>query len=400
MSEDGTASRRATLPERDPGERHRRRAELRVSSSSRRVARVDDDRLDRRDVGRPRRARRAARRSAGRSPARPRPPRRRVLARAIAARRWNELRVATATRSESSTTPITLPVGERTGKWRIPRSSMSSSTSLPMRSAATVYAGALITCAIGPPRSAPAATTRVRRSRSVMIPSVPSPTSTTTRRRAAVGHHAAPPRGSSCRGAHSTSGRRISSVDRPLRRVDGAAPSRSPVAERLEQRARDVAQPGGPREQRSRHLGADPVAERVLGRDRREAGRQARQHRARGRTARPVPSRSSTRPSWTISTAPRAHDPHVLDRARALLEDLRARRVELDLRRVRHALEVGGLERVEGRMRREEVGDVLQRRRDISLLDSARRREDTREQLESGSLEGGRRGLRRNGDEA
>ena len=61
-----------------------------------------------------------------------------VAARAIAARRWNELRVATATRSESSTTPITSPVAETTGKWRIPRSSMSSSTSPPRRSAVTV----------------------------------------------------------------------------------------------------------------------------------------------------------------------------------------------------------------------------------------------------------------------
>ena len=61
-----------------------------------------------------------------------------VVARAIAERRWNELRVATATRSESSTTPTTRPAAETTGKWRIPRSSMSRITSLPMRSAATV----------------------------------------------------------------------------------------------------------------------------------------------------------------------------------------------------------------------------------------------------------------------
>ncbi len=75
---------------------------------------------------------------AGRSPAAAAATSSTVPARAIAARRWNELRVATATRSESSTTPTTRPVGETTGKWWIPRSSMSSRTSLPRRSAATV----------------------------------------------------------------------------------------------------------------------------------------------------------------------------------------------------------------------------------------------------------------------
>ena len=75
---------------------------------------------------------------AGRRPAQAAATSSTVFARAIDERRWNELRVATATRSESSTTPTTRPVAERTGKWRIPRSSMSSSTSLPMRSAVTV----------------------------------------------------------------------------------------------------------------------------------------------------------------------------------------------------------------------------------------------------------------------
>ena len=49
---------------------------------------------------------------AGRSPAAAAATSSTVAARAIAARRWNELRVATATRSESSTTPTTRPVGE------------------------------------------------------------------------------------------------------------------------------------------------------------------------------------------------------------------------------------------------------------------------------------------------
>ena len=58
----------------------------------------------------------------------------------------------------------------------------------------------------------------------------------------------------------------------------------------------------------------------------------------------------------------------MLDRPGPLMEDLRARGVELDLGRIGHALDVGGVERVERRVGREEVGDVLQRSRYISFL--------------------------------
>ena len=61
-----------------------------------------------------------------------------------------------------------------------------------------------------------------------------------------------------------------------------------------------------------------------------------------------------------------AHNPHVLDRTRTLLEDLRGRRMELDLRRLGHTFDVGEVERVERRMEREELSDVLQRARYIS----------------------------------
>ncbi len=61
----------------------------------------------------------------------------------------------------------------------MPWSSISSSASVPGRSAATVHAGALITSDSGVSGPAPAATTRVRMSRSVTMPSV-SPRSTTT----------------------------------------------------------------------------------------------------------------------------------------------------------------------------------------------------------------------------
>ena len=85
----------------------------------------------------------------------------------------------TATRSWSVTTPSSVPVGDRTGKWRTLRSSISSSTSPPSRSAPTVYAGALMAADTGASTDMPPATTRVRRSRSVRIPSPPSPSSMT-----------------------------------------------------------------------------------------------------------------------------------------------------------------------------------------------------------------------------
>ena len=61
----------------------------------------------------------------------------------------------------------------------MPWSSISSSASVPERSGATVHAGALITSEIGVSGPAPSATTRVRRSRSVTMPSR-SPRSTST----------------------------------------------------------------------------------------------------------------------------------------------------------------------------------------------------------------------------
>ena len=60
--------------------------------------------------------------------------------------------------------------------------------------------------------------------------------------------------------------------------------------------------------------------------------------------------------------------PDVLHRPGALLEDRRARGVELDLGRLGHPRDVSGLQRVERRVGREEVGDVLQRSRYISFL--------------------------------
>ena len=63
-----------------------------------------------------------------------------------------------------------------------------------------------------------------------------------------------------------------------------------------------------------------------------------------------------------------AHHPDVLHRPHALMEDLGAGRMELDLGRLCHPRDVSGLQRVERRVGREEVGDVLQRSRYISFL--------------------------------
>ncbi len=79
-------------------------------------------------------------------------------------------RADAASRSASSSTPTTSPRGVSTGMCRRPHSSISISTLSAVRSAVTVRAGALITDAIGTSTGRPAATTRVRRSRSVKMP--------------------------------------------------------------------------------------------------------------------------------------------------------------------------------------------------------------------------------------
>ena len=82
-------------------------------------------------------------------------------------------RADAASRSASSRTPITSPRGVSTGMWRNPHSSISINTVSAVRSAVTVRAGALITSAIGTSTGSPAATTRVRKSRSVKMPTPP-----------------------------------------------------------------------------------------------------------------------------------------------------------------------------------------------------------------------------------
>jgi hypothetical protein len=85
---------------------------------------------------------------------------------------------------------------------------MSSSASAPVRPAATVTAGLVITAATGSSADRPAATTRERKSRSVRIPSS-SPASTTTHVTPAAVMRCAASR-IVASGAQTTSGRRTS----------------------------------------------------------------------------------------------------------------------------------------------------------------------------------------------
>ena len=98
--------------------------------------------------------------------------------RAISARSRNGARRSLAIRSTSSSTPIRRRPASSTGRWRTPWSSISSRASVPVRSPATVQAGALITSDSGVSGAEPAATTRSLMSRSVTMPSW-SPRSTT-----------------------------------------------------------------------------------------------------------------------------------------------------------------------------------------------------------------------------
>ena len=212
------------------------------------------------------------------------------------------MRASAAARSASSTTPRTRPVAETTGRWRIPRSSMSSSASAPVRSADTVTAGAVMAAATGSSADMPSAITRVRRSRSVRIP---SPSRRRRRRRTSPRPRssAAPPSRIVVSGAQTTSGRRTSASHRLVGRVGRLLAGRA-QAPAVQQRARQVAQRLGPSQR---------------WRGRRRPGCADRSCRSCARAVKPVgrpdsieacpkssptPSRSSVRPSRTSSTAP------------------------------------------------------------------------------------------------
>ena len=97
---------------------------------------------------------------------------------AIARRSMSGVCVSLARRSMSVATPMSSPALETTGTWRMPRSIISSISSSPVCSGRAVITGAVITSPTGVSSGRPAATTRERRSRSVTIPSSPSPRST------------------------------------------------------------------------------------------------------------------------------------------------------------------------------------------------------------------------------
>jgi hypothetical protein len=92
------------------------------------------------------------------------------VARAIERRTPNHERGCTANKSASSTTPASAPRSFTIGACRIPRSSISNSTSPASRSGVTENTGVVITVETGALSGSPAATIRVRMSRSVTIP--------------------------------------------------------------------------------------------------------------------------------------------------------------------------------------------------------------------------------------
>ena len=173
------------------------------------------------------------------------------------------------------------PVGETTGKWRNPRSNISSSTSPARRSAVGgVRRRNDIAAETGSSPVRPPATTLVRRSRSVRMPSPPSPRSTTT---AVAGRRAHQLGGVADRGlgARRRRARRAPGCPPADRRC--CAPARGPAVQldRLSSSDRATKRtPAGAAEQdRSGLVGGDAVAERVLRRPGAERGRQPRQHR-------------------------------------------------------------------------------------------------------------------------
>jgi len=174
-SEDGIASRRATLPSVShakplvgawsvPARASSSALRTRLSMTTERIALVADAFVPLRN----------------RSPAMPvtRCPNFcssvALVAKPIERRSMKLCRAEAASRSASSITPTTWPPDVTTGMCRSPHSSISISTVSAVRSAVTVRAGALITPPIGTSTGRPAATTRVRRSRSVNMPRRPS----------------------------------------------------------------------------------------------------------------------------------------------------------------------------------------------------------------------------------
>ena len=160
-----------------------------------------------------------------------------------------DVRVSAATRSASSTTPSDPPgrrddgqVADRRGR---------ACPAAPARRCdrpTPCTAGAVMAAATGSSGDMPSAITRVRRSRSVRIPSPIPPPSTTT--------HVAPAAVIRCAasrivvsGAQTTSGRRTSACDGLVGRVGRLLAGRA-QAPAIQQRARQEAQRLGPSERR------------------------------------------------------------------------------------------------------------------------------------------------------
>jgi hypothetical protein len=223
-----------------------------------------------------------------------------LAARAMARRSRNGWRACADIRSASSTTPRTWPAADRTGTWWMLRSSMSSRTSPASRPAGTVYAGSVMTAETGVSGLRPAATTRERKSRSVTMPSRSAVRTSTALAPSAVIRCAAARIGSPA--AHSSGGVRISvATVRCARSAGPASGAGRPGSETID-RATNWSTSGRASSGRTTSSGMRRHTVSSAARASKPVGSPEIIEACPNSS--PGPSRSRTRPSWRTSTEP------------------------------------------------------------------------------------------------
>ena len=130
---------------------------------------------------------------------------------------------------------------------------------------------------------------------------------------------------------------------------------RAALVANVQERTSDEAQPRRARQRLLRHLGGDPVADRVLAGAGLEPGWKARQHRGVAEQLALAEEIEDAAVENDLDRA-RPDDPQVFNGLGALREDRRAGAVEFDLRRRGHAFDLAIIERVERRMLVEKAG--------------------------------------------
>ena len=275
----------------------------------------------------------------GRSPAAAAASSPSVVARAIAARRWNELRVADRHEVAVLDHADHLAGG---GQHREVADAAVEHVEQDLAAAAVggdgVGGRAHHLATPGALGSTPSATTRERRSRSVTIPRRSVAEVHDHRGRAGARSSAARPRGSASPASRPRAAR---AAARPPVAAPGWAPARRRVVARAP-RAASARRSAGPRAARAaaapppRGCGSTSVSSAAT------AAKPVGRPDSIDACPNSSPGPSEVQHAAVVDDLHRAaaHDPHVLDRARALLEDLAPGRVELDLGRLRQPLDV------------------------------------------------------------